>query len=88
MNTTVIAYDNGVPQLSSEVQLYVEVLDENDNNPAFDLGNSDYGLQVEVQENSPLGTIIANVRATDIDSGENGKITYFLDKRSASSAGE
>ena len=87
MNTTVIAFDNGVPQLSSEVQLYVEVLDENDNNPVFDFGDSDYGLQVEVQENSPLGTVIANVRATDIDSGENGKITYFLDKRSASSAG-
>ena len=82
-----IAIDNGVPQLSSKIDLYIEVVDENDNNPIFDFGSSDYGLQIEVQENTPAGTVIANVRATDLDSGENGKITYFLDKRSASSGG-
>ena len=62
-------------------------MDENDNDPVFDFGNSDYGLQVEVQENTASGTVIANVKATDLDSGENGKITYFLDKRSASTGG-
>ena len=59
------------------------MLDENDNDPNFDFGNSDYGLQIEVQENTAPGTVIANIKASDLDSGENGKITYFLDKRSA-----
>ena len=40
-----------------------------------------------MQENTASGTVIANVKATDLDSGENGKITYFLDKRSASTGG-
>ena len=76
-----------MPRRSSKIEVYVEVLDENDNDPVFDFGNSDYGLQVEVQENTASGTVIANVKATDLDSGENGKITYFLDKRSASTGG-
>ena len=87
LNVSVLASDNGIPPRSSKVELYVQVLDENDNDPEFDFGNSDYGLQVEVQENTPSGTVIANVKATDSDSGENGKITYFLDKRSASTGG-
>ena len=87
LNVSVLASDNGIPPRSSIVELYVQVLDENDNDPVFDFGNSDYGLQVEVQENTPSGTVIANVKATDSDSGENGKITYFLDKRSASTGG-
>ena len=87
LNTSIIATDNGVPSRSSNIDLYVKVLDENDNDPIFDFGTSDYGLQIEVQENTPPGTIIANVKASDLDSGENGKITYFLDKRSASSGG-
>ena len=82
-----LATDNGIPPRSSKVELHVQVLDENDNDPVFDFGNSDYGLQVEVQENTASGTVIANVKATDLDSGENGKITYFLDKRSASTGG-
>ena len=87
LNVSILASDNGVPPRASRVDLYVQVLDENDNDPVFDFGNSDYGLQVEVQENTTPGTVIANVRATDLDSGENGKITYFLDKRSASTGG-
>ena len=87
LNASIIASDNGVPSRSSTVELYIEVLDENDNDPIFDFGNSDYGLQIEVQENTQAGTVIANVKATDLDSGENGKITYFLDRRSASTGG-
>ena len=79
----VVATDSGIPPRSSFVELSVSILDKNDNNPVFDFGGSEYGLQVEVKEDAPAGTIIASVKATDIDSGENGKVTYFLDRRSS-----
>ena len=83
LNAMVVATDSGVPPRSSFVELSVSILDKNDNNPVFDFGDSEYGLQVEVKEDTSPGTIIATVKATDIDSGENGKVTYFLDRRSS-----
>ena len=64
---------------SSLVDIFVRILDENDNNPMF---SSDI-LNLTVLENSPIGTQIALIEATDADSGENGKITYLIDKMSA-----
>ena len=87
LNATIIATDSGIPTRSSKVEIFVAILDRNDNDPLFDFGSSDYGLQVDVRENTSPGTVIANVRATDLDSGENGRITYFLDRRSATNGG-
>lgn len=64
---------------SSLVEVYIQVLDENDNNPYFvvDIHN------VTVMENAKVGTEIAIIIARDADSDDYGKITYLLDRMSA-----
>lgn len=64
---------------SSLSEVYVQVLDENDNNPYFvtDINN------LNVMENSKIGTEIATIQARDPDSGDYGKITYLLDRMSS-----
>lgn len=59
--------------------MYVQVLDENDNNPYFVSNVSN----VTVMENSKIGTEIAVIQARDSDSGDYGKITYLLDRMSS-----
>lgn len=79
LNVTVRAVDNGLPSRSSLVDVFVQVLDENDNNPVFvgDVQN------VTVRENSRIGEPIASIEARDIDAGEFGKITYLIDRISS-----
>lgn len=64
---------------SSLVDVFVRVVDENDNNPYFlnDLSN------LTVSENTPVGTRIAMIQAKDADSGDFGKITFLIDKISS-----
>ena len=74
---TVEARDSGVEkQLSSQVQVTVVVLDENDNAPVF--GNSSYSCRVteELQEASAC----VQLQATDADQAgsANARITYAL----------
>ncbi len=38
---------------------------------------------VTVPEDAPLGFVIAKVVAKDLDSGNYGKITYLLDRKSS-----
>lgn len=64
---------------SSLSEVYVQVLDENDNNPYFvtDISN------LSVMENAKIGTEVATIQARDPDSGDYGKITYLLDRMSS-----
>ncbi|XP_042165393.1 protocadherin beta-16-like isoform X46 [Oncorhynchus tshawytscha] len=68
------AVDGGTPQRSGTVVIHVTVLDANDNIPVF----SQDVYKVSLPENSPLGTVVATVRATDVDEGANGEVTYDL----------
>ncbi|KAG7212887.1 hypothetical protein KM043_002239 [Ampulex compressa] len=79
LNLTVRATDSGVPPRSSLSEVYVQVLDENDNNPYFisDIAN------ITVMENAKIGTEVAVIQARDPDSGDYGKITYLLDRMSS-----
>ncbi|XP_063703738.1 LOW QUALITY PROTEIN: cadherin-23 [Culicoides brevitarsis] len=79
LNFTVRATDNGIPARSSMVEVFVQVIDENDNNPYFigDIGN------FTVFENAPVGTRIAMLQAGDPDAGEYGKITFLMDRISS-----
>lgn len=64
---------------SSLAEVFIQVIDENDNNPYFvtDVTN------VTVNENSKIGTEIITLNARDPDSGDYGKITYLLDRMSS-----
>ncbi|KAL4640269.1 protocadherin-10-like isoform X1 [Arapaima gigas] len=68
------AVDGGLPQRTGTALLLVRVLDSNDNVPAFD--QSVY--TVSMPENSPLGTLVIQLNATDLDEGSNGEIVYSL----------
>lgn len=52
----------------------VTVKDKNDNSPIFDRGKYDE----PVAQDTPVGTQILRVSATDVDEGQNQKIVYDL----------
>ena len=72
-----IAVDGGTPHRSGTVNIYITVLDANDNPPLFN--QSLY--RATVHENALKGTYITTVNASDADSGSNGQVTYRFSKR-------
>ncbi|XP_043925800.1 protocadherin gamma-C5-like [Protopterus annectens] len=66
------AVDGGNPALSGTVNITVIVFDFNDNAPKFN--QSSYN--VRLKENSPIGTVVIQLKATDPDEGVNGEIEY------------
>ncbi|XP_030648028.1 protocadherin beta-16-like [Chanos chanos] len=66
------ATDGGNPQRSGTAIIHVTVLDANDNVPVF----SKNVYRVSLSENSPVGTLVLTVSATDADEGVNGEVTY------------
>ncbi|XP_071024073.1 protocadherin gamma-A11-like isoform X26 [Oncorhynchus clarkii lewisi] len=66
------AVDGGTPPRSGTVVIHVTVLDANDNIPVF----SQNLFKVSLPENSPFGTVIVTVTATDADEGQNGDVMY------------
>ena len=60
-----MAEDNGNPRQSSDVLVYFNVKDVNDNTPLFEPASYDSA----VYENVTIGTSLLQVFATDIDSG-------------------
>ncbi|XP_066149601.1 fat-like cadherin-related tumor suppressor homolog isoform X2 [Euwallacea fornicatus] len=72
LNITV--YDLGKPQKSSSKVLPITVLDVNDNAPIFEKPLASF----RVAENALNGTFIFRANATDLDEGNNAKVTYSL----------
>uniref|UniRef100_A0A4W5QRK7 Protocadherin 1 gamma 32 n=1 Tax=Hucho hucho TaxID=62062 RepID=A0A4W5QRK7_9TELE len=68
------ALDGGEPQLSGTVQIHVIVLDANDNAPIF----TQEIYKATVVENSPKGTLMTKVSASDADKGSNSLVSYSL----------
>ncbi|CAJ1058677.1 protocadherin gamma-A5-like [Xyrichtys novacula] len=66
------AVDGGEPQMSGTMLIVITVLDANDNAPVF----TQQTYKATVTENSPKGTIVATVTASDADQGSNGMIRY------------
>ncbi|XP_060764450.1 protocadherin alpha-2-like [Neoarius graeffei] len=68
------AVDGGTPPRSGTMQILVNVLDINDNNPVFT--KSLY--KVKVHENTTVGTKILTVSAADADDGVNSDVSYSI----------
>ncbi|NWT07475.1 PCDGD protein, partial [Mionectes macconnelli] len=66
------ALDGGDPAKSGTVNVRVNVTDANDNPPVF----SKTLYESRVAESLPVGSLVLQVRATDADSGSNGRISY------------
>ncbi|KAM8764451.1 protocadherin alpha-11 isoform 5-T5 [Rhynchonycteris naso] len=68
------AADGGKPELTGTVQLFIHVLDINDNDPEFE--QSEY--KVRLMENAAKEMFVIKLNATDRDEGVNGEVTYSL----------
>ncbi|XP_061582447.1 protocadherin gamma-A2-like [Cololabis saira] len=68
------AVDGGEPKMSGTMMIVITVLDINDNAPVF----TQQIYKATVIENSPKGTIVSRVTASDADEGSNSKITYSV----------
>ncbi|XP_030139512.2 protocadherin beta-15-like [Taeniopygia guttata] len=74
MGFSVIAVDGGSPPRSGAIQISIIILDVNDNAPKF----TQEPYIAEVMENTPEGSVVLTVLATDQDAGVNGVISYQL----------
>ncbi|KAB0338841.1 hypothetical protein FD754_024302, partial [Muntiacus muntjak] len=65
------AVDKSAFPLTGHCKVIVKLLDENDNVPEMVITS----LSLPVQEDAPLGTVIALISLSDLDSGANGQVT-------------
>ncbi|XP_055980267.1 protocadherin beta-2-like [Sorex fumeus] len=68
------AIDGGSPPRSGTTLVRIEVLDINDNAPEF----AKLLYEVQIPENSPIGSQVSIVSANDLDFGVYGEITYVF----------
>ncbi|XP_022814420.1 protein dachsous [Spodoptera litura] len=68
------ARDNGVPSLSANLTLVVDVQDVNDNPPVFEHDS----YSANVLESEAINAKILEIQAIDKDTGNNARITYKI----------
>nr|XP_057940770.1 protocadherin-23 isoform X2 [Doryrhamphus excisus] len=74
---TIEAFDGGIPARTGTLRVNILVSDENDNPPVFN--QTEY--RASVSENAPVGSSVCRVHATDLDLGDNARITYEINRR-------
>ena len=70
----VIAKDSGSPPKESVLDIHISVTDFNDNAPVF--SKDFYNVSINNQEYKKKAIVV--VSATDLDEGENGKVSYYI----------
>ncbi|XP_036798725.1 protocadherin alpha-4 isoform X22 [Oncorhynchus mykiss] len=75
MMLVLTAFDGGKPVRSGTVNITITVIDVNDNAPVFER----QVYTVTLDENTPLGTSVLRLHATDLDDGANGQVIYTFD---------
>jgi hypothetical protein len=75
------ARDGGRPSLTATLQVHVQLLDVNDNEPQF----AQSAYYAVIAENATLGTRVLRVTATDSDEAANARIRYHLQLAAGSS---
>ncbi|XP_069052236.1 protocadherin-10-like isoform X7 [Lepisosteus oculatus] len=78
-NLILTAIDGGAPPQSGTASITVRVLDTNDNAPQFD----QQIYTVNITENSPIGSLVMKLNATDLDYGLNAEITYSFSRHTS-----
>ncbi|XP_036379671.1 protocadherin alpha-8-like [Megalops cyprinoides] len=68
------ASDKGQVPLSTHCNVFVKVKDMNDNKPEIDVTS----LSSRIPEDAPLGTVVALMGVTDLDTGVNGQVVCTL----------
>lgn len=75
LHLKIIASDHGKPPMRGSADLEITILDVNDNAPHFD---ENFECVANLPEDLPLPAVILQPKATDADSGVNGKIHYSI----------
>nr|XP_015205231.1 PREDICTED: protocadherin gamma-A11-like isoform X2 [Lepisosteus oculatus] len=75
-NITVIATDEGVPPLSSNITLTLKILDINDNAPVFEKSS----FITSIAENNTPGLSVLTLKSYDADWNQNARISYILEE--------
>ncbi|NXR25962.1 PCDGK protein, partial [Cinclus mexicanus] len=73
------AVDGGDPPRTGTSQLWINVTDANDNPPVF----AQERYRVTLREDTPPGSTVLNVSASDADEGTNAHITYGFGEMAA-----
>ena len=68
----IVAIDGGVNPRTGSVNITINVLDANDNRPAFDYPT----FTADVPENAPAGSTVLSLAASDSDAEQNGRIVF------------
>uniref|UniRef100_A0A670IKT0 Cadherin domain-containing protein n=1 Tax=Podarcis muralis TaxID=64176 RepID=A0A670IKT0_PODMU len=68
------ALDGGQPRKTGTAQIRINVTDVNDNRPVF----TQEVYKVSLRENTPLGSTVLQVSASDKDEGTNAQIRYHF----------
>ncbi|XP_051790023.1 protocadherin alpha-7-like isoform X29 [Erpetoichthys calabaricus] len=69
------AIDGGNPPKAGNMNITITIADFNDNAPFF----VEQMYTVTLEENTPLGTVVLKLNASDLDDGSNGDIRYSFD---------
>ncbi|KAM6985417.1 protocadherin-8 [Aplochiton taeniatus] len=72
-----VATDGGNPVRSGSTKITINVADFNDNSPVFDQNS----FSVSLQEDAPVGYVILDLNASDLDEGLNGEIVFGFGKQ-------
>ncbi|XP_014779638.2 protocadherin beta-15 [Octopus bimaculoides] len=78
----IIATDGGSPSKFGVLDVLITVIDENDNSPIFSQNIYNISISNRNEQNKAIIILSAN----DIDSGENGKITYHFSSKTSNLA--
>ncbi|XP_064874624.1 protocadherin gamma-C5-like isoform X2 [Oncorhynchus nerka] len=73
-NIEITATDSGSPPLTTKKTIPVSIIDVNDNSPKFTQSSYD----VYLKENGLPGSMLSSVSASDLDFGDNAKISYCI----------
>uniref|UniRef100_A0A2R9BWJ6 Cadherin domain-containing protein n=1 Tax=Pan paniscus TaxID=9597 RepID=A0A2R9BWJ6_PANPA len=72
LRLTLTALDGGSPPRIGTSQVLIVIVDINDNVPEF----AQRRYEVQVPENTPIGSLVITVSARDLDAGTHGELSY------------
>ena len=78
-----LAYDHGTPSRNTSANVVIHVTDVNDNAPVFVFPDSE-NYTIEVDSESLPKSVIAKIKAFDLDQGMNSKLLYSIENHNVS----
>ncbi|XP_041444705.1 protocadherin gamma-C5 isoform X4 [Xenopus laevis] len=80
LQITVKVEDSGSPKLSSDVPIFIFILDTNDNNPTVLYPQNAMGFiaQEKISQSASVGYLVSKISAVDLDSGHNAWLMYRI----------